>query len=73
MPGNGDFDFTIGQKHRKYGDVLDIFETHEVLTYDASSYPSSYNCVVKVVFATEEIVLQANNPLMVVYRKEEKK
>lgn len=69
FPGAPELDFTVGEEHRAYGKVLDIVETKEVLTYDGESYASSYGCVVKVIFKEQEIVFQANNPLMVVYRE----
>lgn len=72
FPGDPELDFTVGEKHRTFGEVLDIKETTEVLTYDGESYASSYGCVVKVIFKEQEIVFQASNPLMVVYRKESK-
>lgn len=69
FPGAPELDFTVGEEHRAYGKVLDIVETKEVLTYDGDSYVSSFVCVVKVIFGGQEIVFQANNPLMVVYRE----
>lgn len=72
FPGDSELDFTVGTQHRTYGDVLDIKETSEVLTYDGDSYPSSYMCVVKVIFKDQEIVFNANNPLMVIHREESK-
>lgn len=70
MPGNGDFDFTVGAVHRKYGKVLSIKETQEVMTYEGSS-PSQYIMVVVITCEKEEIVLRANNPLIVIYRREQ--
>lgn len=70
FPGAPELDFTVGEEHRAYGKVLDIVETQEVLTYDGESYASSFGCVVKVIFEGQEIVFQANNTLMVVYREE---
>lgn len=70
--GNPELDFTVGTQHRIYGDVLDIKETVEEMTYDGDSCPSSFGCVIKVVFKDKEIVFNANNPLMVVYREERK-
>lgn len=72
FPGDSELDFTVGTQHRTYGDVLDIKETTEVITYDGDSYPSSFACVVKVIFKDQEIVFNANNPLMVVYREDTK-
>ncbi len=72
FPGDSELDFTVGTQHRTYGDVLDIKETNEVLTYDGDSCPSSYCCVIKVILKDQEIVFNANNPLMVVYREESK-
>lgn len=69
MPGNGDFDFTIGTVHKQYGRVLSIEETEQVLTYEGSN-ASQFNVVIKITFEKQEIVLQRNNPLVVVYRKE---
>lgn len=70
FPGCPELDFTVGKQHRAYGEVLDIKETVEVLTYDGDSCASSYICVIKVIFKEQEIVFQASNPLMVVYREE---
>ena len=69
FPGDPERDFTVGKQQRNYGDVLDIKETTEVLTYDSDSCASSYICVVKVIFKDQEIVFNANNPLMVIYRE----
>lgn len=71
FPGCPDLDFTVGTQHRTYGEVLDIKETMEVLTYDGDSCASSYICVVKIIFKDQEIVFNANNPLMICYRKED--
>lgn len=72
FPGDPELDFTIGEEHRKYGEVLDIKETVEVLTYDGDSCASSWMCVIKVLFKDQEITFNAHNPLMVVYREESK-
>ena len=69
FPGAPELDFTVGTQHRTYGDVLDIEETVEVMTYDGDSCASSYMCVVRVIFKDQEIVFKANNPLMVIYRE----
>lgn len=70
MPGNGDFDFTVGKVHKEYGKVLSIEEGHEAIVYEGSS-PSQYIAVIVITFEKEEIVLQANNPLIVIYRREQ--
>ena len=69
--GSGLSDFTKGTIHPDFGEVIDIIETPEILTYGGDSCASSYNCVVKVIFKDQEIVFQANNPYMVVYREKE--
>ena len=68
FPGDPELDFTVGTQHRTYGDVLDIKETMEVLTYDGNSCAYSYINVIKVIFKDQEIVFQASHPLMVVYK-----
>lgn len=70
MPGNGDFDFTVGKEHREYGKVLSIKEGHEAIVYEGSS-PSQYSAVIVITFEKQEIVLQCNCPLLVIYRKEQ--
>lgn len=72
FPGAPQLDFTIGAEHRDYGLVLSIVESTEVLTYDQDNHAIRYQRVVKVIFKDQEIVFNANNPLMVVYRKDEK-
>lgn len=70
MPGNGDFDFTVGKAHREYGQVLSIEEGNEAIAYEGSS-PSQYSAVIVITFEKQEIVLQRSCPLLVVYRKEQ--
>lgn len=70
MPGNGDFQFTIGETHREHGEVMDIKEMTEEDSYDRDSYPDHYHCVIKIIFKHHEIVIPANNPLVVIYRYE---
>lgn len=69
LTGSPGEDYTKGTIHREFGEVLDIIETPEILTYGGDSYASSYKCVVKVIFKDQEIVYQADNPYIVIYRK----